>query len=239
MRGTEKANDSSNDNPLAPKNLAQYIDHTLLRPDAKELDIIKLCEEALEHSFKAVCIERQWLSLVSPLLKGSPVLPITVLSFPAGDASTGRKVEEALEALEDGAKELDMVLNRALLREGNYDLVLSDIASVVDAAGTLTVKVILETSELTHDEKVIACSLAKAAGAGFVKTSTGFSKNGATEDDVQLMRRIVGKSIGVKASGGIRSYDTAVNMIRAGANRLGTSASVAILKGASLAAGTY
>lgn len=232
-----------NDNPLAAKNLAQYIDHTLLRPDAKELEIIKLCEEALENSFKAVCVEKQWLPLVAPLLKGTPVLAITVISFPAGDGSTERKVEEALESLQEGAKELDMVLNRSLLRAGKYDLALSDIASVVDAAGTIPVKVILETSELTHDEKVVACSLAKAAGAAFVKTSTGFSKDGATEEDVQLMRRIVGPSMGVKASGGIRSYETAAKMIRAGANRLGTSASVAIVtgagRGASSAAGSY
>lgn len=222
-----------------PKSLAQYIDHTLLRPDATESEITKLCDEALTYHFKTVCVEAKWLPVATLRLKGSKVLPITVISFPHGSDSTEKKHQDTLWAVKNGAKEIDVVLNRQLLREKKYAEVWQDLHQVVLAAGNLPVKVILETSELNEDEKKIACSLVKAAGAHFVKTSTGFSKSGATESDIRLMRQTVGEGFGVKASGGIRSYEDAIKMISAGATRLGTSASIAIVQGAGSATGAY
>lgn len=221
------------------KLLAQYIDHTLLRPEAKEDEILKACEEALHYGFKGVCVEAKWLSVVVPKLKGSSVLPVTVIAFPEGTASTEEKVKETHMAVEAGAQEVDMVLNRDLLKARQHGAVLKDIHSVVYAAGVIPVKVILETSELTHDEKAAAVALCVAAGAKFVKTSTGFSKSGATVADIQMMRNLVGPTLGVKASGGVRSYETAVEMIRAGATRIGTSSSIAIVQGASATLGSY
>ena len=218
--------------PVDPKILAKYIDHTLLRPEATSAEIEQVCDEAVEHGFHTVCVESKWLPVVVPRLKGSGVLPITVISFPSGDLATPLKAEAAGQAVEAGAREIDMVLNRTLLKEKHYALVLKDIADVVSSVPGIPVKVILETSELTEHEKVIASVLAKTAGARFVKTSTGFSKAGATESDVRLMREVVGNDTGVKASGGVRSYADAVKMILAGATRLGTSASIAIVKGA-------
>lgn len=223
---------------LDPSSLKNYIDHTLLRPDATEDEILKASTEAIDNKFKGLCIERKWLRKVKPLLKKAGVLAVTVVSFPAGNATTATKVQETKEAVAEGADEVDMVLNRELLKAKNYKGVLDDVRSVVDAAGAIPVKVILETSELTDEEKVIACGLCVAAGARFVKTSTGFSKSGATVADVALMRRTVGEGIGVKASGGVRSYEDTVKMIEAGATRIGTSGGVAILKGAS-SPGTY
>lgn len=213
------------------ENLNQYIDHTLLRPDAKEADIIKVCDEALEYRFRTVCIEPQWLPLVVTRLEGSNVLPITVIAFPGGEDATESKVLQARDAVAAGAKEVDMVMNRTLLKSRRYTEFYLDVISVVNIIPKTPVKVILETSELTYEEKVLACGLCKAAGAAFVKTSTGFSKSGATPEDVALMRAIVGNDVGVKASGGVRTREDALLLIAAGASRLGCSASVAIVKG--------
>jgi len=214
------------------KKLATLIDHTLLRKDATAPEFEKLCQEAIQHGFKTVCVEAQWLPLVTKKLQGSPVLPIAVVCFPEGTAPTSEKIKKTQEAVAAGAKEIDMVLNRDLLKAKKYSEVLQDIKGVVEASGGAPVKVILETSELNREEKAIACALSKIAGAAFVKTSTGFSKSGATEEDVRLMRQIVGPEMGVKASGGVRSHEDAVKMVSAGASRLGTSASVAIVSGA-------
>ena len=219
--------------------LAQYIDHTLLRPEATEEEILKVCDEAVSHHFKTVCVEAKWIPTVSTRLKGSKVLPITVISFPHGNDPAEKKRQDTKLAVEAGAKEIDMVLNRELLAKKDYAAVWNDIHQVVLAAQTNPVKVILETSELTDVEKRIACALVRSAGAHFVKTSTGFSKSGATENDIRLMRESVGDGFGVKASGGIRSYEDAVKMIKAGATRLGTSASVAIVQGAASSSGAY
>lgn len=221
--------------------LNQYIDHTLLRPEATEEQITKLCQEAIECEFKTVCILSQWLPKAILLLEKSQVLPITVISFPAGELPTDKKVDEAKRAIDRGAREVDMVMNRTFLKEKKWREFFQDIRQVVESV-KVPVKVILETSELKDNEKIMACSIAASAGAQFVKTSTGFSKSGATESDVLLMRETVGKSLGVKASGGIRTREDALKMIAAGANRLGTSASVQIVRGGlsqSLSTGTY
>lgn len=212
----------------SPRSLAQYIDHTLLRPDATKEEIVEVCREAVELGFKTVCVERQWLPVVLSSLQGSKVLPIAVISFPKGDEPTTEKVRQANEALKLGAREIDMVLNRTALKDKHYDRVWSDIAAVVRAV-SIPVKVILEISELSDQEIIAACALAKAAGARFVKTSTGFSSGGATVERVRLMRQVVGEDMGVKASGGIRTTEDAEKMIEAGANRIGASASVAIV----------
>ncbi len=217
--------------------LAKYIDHTLLRPEATKDEILKVCAEAKEFSFKGVCVELKWIPLVAEQLNGTSVLPVTVISFPAGSDSTSSKVSQTSQAVRDGAKEVDMVLNRTLLKEKNYAAVLADISGVVEAAKGTPVKVILETSELTRDEKIVACTLSKAAGASFVKTSTGFSKSGATAEDVALMRETVGPEMGVKASGGVRTFSDAQKMVQAGATRLGTSASVGIVTSKETVAG--
>jgi len=226
-------------NKIGSNHLAQYIDHTLLRPEATEAEILKLCDEAVAHNFKTVCVESKWLPAVTARLKGSKVLPITVISFPHGNDNTEKKHQDTLAAVRAGAKEIDVVLNRSLMAQKNYQAVWNDLHQVVLAAGSVPVKVILETSELSDSEKRIACALVQAAGAQFVKTSTGFSKSGATEADVKLMREIVGPEFGVKASGGVRSFEDAVKMIEAGATRLGTSASIAIVQGAASSSGAY
>lgn len=222
--------DTTQQSEICALKLAQYIDHTLLKKDATENDIQKLCNEAVEYSFKAICVDRKWISIAKRTLNNNKVLVATVISFPSGKASLAEKSGEAIEALQLGADELDLVLNRQYLHEKKYYEAFLELKTIVDTGQGLVVKVILETSELSYEEKVIACALAKAAGASFVKTSTGYSKSGATLDDVKLMREIVGSDFGVKASGGIRGYTDALLMIEAGANRLGTSASVAIMK---------
>jgi deoxyribose-phosphate aldolase len=215
----------------APVELARMIDHTLLRPDATHDDIVALCDEARQHHFASVCVNGHWVPLCAARLAGSDVMVCTVVGFPLGAASAAAKALEAREAVRHGAAEVDMVLNVGALKSRDYQTVFDDIAGVVDASAPAKVKVILETSALGRDEKVIACCLAKAAGAAFVKTSTGFGKGGATADDVALMRAVVGPELGVKASGGVRTAADAAAMIAAGADRLGTSAGVAIVAG--------
>ncbi len=209
--------------------LAQKIDHTLLKPDATKEEIKRICEEARQYHFATVCVNSVYIALVAELLKGSRTKPIAVVGFPLGAAATATKAFEAREAVRVGAQEIDMVLNIGALKGQDYALVLEDIRQVVEASKPHGVKVILECSSLTDEEKVIACALSKAAGAAFVKTSTGFAAGGATAEDIALMRRIVGPEMGVKASGGIRTYEDATKMIAAGASRVGASASVAIV----------
>lgn len=211
--------------------LASLIDHTLLKPDATPGDIDRLCTEALTYEFASVCVNPSYVDHCYSILKDSPVKVCTVIGFPLGSTTTDAKKAETAEALEKGARELDMVLHIGMLKSGNSEYVRNDIATVVQLAlqENALVKVILETCLLTDDEKVHACKLAMEAGAHFVKTSTGFSKSGATLEDVALMRRVVGSAMGVKASGGIRTRDQALAFLSAGANRLGTSSGVSIV----------
>lgn len=215
---------------------ASLIDHTHLSPGATAQDIERLCREAVEHSFAAVCANPCHLPRVVALLGGHACLPITVVGFPLGNTLTSVKAFEAAQAVELGAREIDMVLNPGALRDGCHESVLYDISEVVRAAG-VPVKVILETSLLTDGQKRTACRISVDAGAAFVKTCTGFGGGGATEHDIRLMREAVGPGVGVKASGGIRTLDDARRMIAAGADRLGTSSSVAIVAEAAASAG--
>jgi deoxyribose-phosphate aldolase len=213
--------------------MAALIDHTLLKADATESDIRKLCAEARQHVFASVCVNPAWVGLAAKLLDGSPVKVCTVIGFPLGATTATAKAVETRDAIANGAREIDMVINVGALKSGDDDRVRRDIAAVVEAArGTAIVKVILETALLSREEKVKACLLAKMAGADFVKTSTGFSTGGATVEDIALMRQTVGPDMGVKASGGIRDRATADAMVAAGATRIGASASVAIATGA-------
>lgn len=204
--------------------LAAKIDHTLLKADATRADILRVCEEAKTYHTASVCVNAFWVPVVAKALAGSGVKTCCVVGFPLGAMSSAAKAFEAREAVAAGAQEVDMVLNVGLARGGEWDAVEADIAAVVQAAGQATVKVILETCLLTDAQKRRACEAAKAAGAGFVKTSTGFSAGGATEADVRLMREAVGPDMGVKASGGIRTREDAERMLAAGANRIGASA---------------
>lgn len=219
--------------------LARLIDHTLLKPEATEEQIRRLCAEARHYGFAAVCVNPWWVPLCVQELKGTGVKVATVIGFPLGATTTEAKAFEARQAVEAGADELDMVMNVGALKSGHLDRVQEDIAAVVRAAAGRVVKVILETGLLTDEEKVTACRLAVAAGAHFVKTSTGFGPGGATVADVSLMRRTVGDQVGVKASGGIRDHATAVAMVEAGATRIGASSSVAIVTGGSGAGRGY
>ncbi|MDY0405529.1 deoxyribose-phosphate aldolase [Virgibacillus sp. 179-BFC.A HS] len=213
------------------ENLASYIDHTLLKPETDKKQIEKLVEEAKEFGFASVCVNPHWVSYCHSELKDTNVKVCTVIGFPLGATSTASKTFEAKQAIEDGANEIDMVINIGELKSGNLDFVKKDIMAVVQAAGkNALTKVIIETSLLDEKEKVNACLLAKEAGADFVKTSTGFSGGGATVDDVRLMRETVGPDMGVKASGGVRDLKTAKAMIEAGATRIGASAGVTIVK---------
>lgn len=211
-------------------NFNEYIDHTNLKPDAKESDIEKLCREAIEYGFASVCVNSANVSLASRLLENSDVKVCSVIGFPLGASITEVKAFETVKAIEHGADEIDMVINVGNLKDGLYVKVENDIRSVVKAANGKTVKVIIETCLLTNDEKISACKIACKAGADFVKTSTGFSNKGAIADDVALMREIVGEEMGVKAAGGIRNSKTMIAMIRSGANRIGASHSVDICK---------
>lgn len=216
-----------------PLDMAQYIDHTLLRPDVTAEEIDKLCSEAVEYGFASVCINPTWVKRAANNLRGSPVPVCTVIGFPLGATTPEIKAMEARKALRDGAKEVDMVINVGALKSGDNELVYTDIAKVVDAAheGGAICKVILETALLTDEEKVIASALSKKAKADFVKTSTGFGPGGATVYDVALMRETVGPDMGVKASGGVRTADDAEDMIAAGATRIGASAGIEIVGG--------
>ena len=210
------------------KNLAAIIDHTLLKPETTESQIRKLCGEARQWRFASVCVNPRWVKVASEALAGCDVKVCTVIGFPLGADVTAVKVAEARQAISDGADELDMVISIGDLKAGDDEVVESDIRAVREAAGERIVKVIIEACLLTDKEKERACSLAVHAGADFVKTSTGFSKGGATVHDVALMRRVVGPEVGVKAAGGIRTREDALAMVAAGANRIGASAGVAI-----------
>ena len=211
------------------------IDHTLLKPDATPDQIAQLCFEARKYGFASVCINPVWVSLCAQLLQGSKVKVCTVIGFPLGATAGEVKVFETQNAIDHGATEIDMVINVGAVKARDLDLVAKDIRGVVNAAHArgAIVKVILETVLLTDEEKTIACLIAKEAGADFVKTSTGFAGGGATVADVTLMRRVVGPEMGVKASGGVRTYEDAENMVKAGATRIGASAGVKIIQGPS------
>lgn len=213
-------------------NLAKYIDHTLLKADASKEQIIKLCAEAREYKFASVCVNPGYVPLASKELSGSGVKTCCVIGFPLGATSTEAKVQETIDSIRNGADEVDMVIHIGAVKSGNWVYVKKDIEEVVIAArGKALVKVIIETCLLTDEEKVKVCAISKMAGADFVKTSTGFSTGGATVEDVKLMRQTVGPDMGVKASGGVRDYKTAMAMIEAGANRIGTSNGITIVKG--------
>jgi deoxyribose-phosphate aldolase len=211
--------------------LASMIDHTLLKPEATEAQVIQLCDEAKRYRFASVCVNPTYVKLCAQRLSGSPVQVCTVIGFPLGASLPEVKAYETQQALKDGATEIDMVINVGALKDKRYELVKHDISSVVRVAreaGAL-VKVIIEAALLTDEEKVMACQLAQQAGADYVKTSTGLGPGGATADDVALMRRTVGPAMGVKAAGGIRTLADAQKMIQAGATRIGASASVKII----------
>jgi deoxyribose-phosphate aldolase len=222
-----------------PANIASYIDHTLLKPEASEADILKVCAEAAEYHFKSVCVNPLWVKTVKTALKGSGVLTCSVIGFPLGATPTDVKTFEARGAVLDGADEIDMVINIAAARAGDKGALVEDISAVAEAvhASGSILKVIIETALLTDDQKVLACQAAVEAGADFVKTSTGFNGGGATAEDIALMRRTVGPDLGVKASGGVRSLADAQAMIAAGATRIGASSGIAIVKGEQGSAG--
>lgn len=213
------------------ESLAKMIDHTILKADATKDEVTKICIEALEYNFASVCINPSWVKLASEILKGSDVKVCTVIGFPLGATSTNSKKFEVEESIKDGATEIDMVINIGRLKDRDLDYVLDDIKAVVDVSfGKAVTKVIIETCLLTDEEKIMACEIAKKAGADFVKTSTGFSIGGATKEDIKLMRDTVGTKMGVKASGGVRTLKDSLDMIENGATRIGASASIAICK---------
>ena len=214
------------------KTIASMIDHTLLKPEATPAQVEKLCAEAAEYHFASVCVNPVYIPLAARLLDGTGVKVCCVVGFPLGAIAPEQKAAEAASCAAMGAEELDMVIHVGAAKAGDWALVQRDIAGVVKAAAGRTVKVIIETCLLTDEEKVKACEAAKAAGADFVKTSTGFSTSGATTHDIALMRKTVGPEMGVKASGGIRDYATAMAMIEAGANRIGASAGIEIVAAA-------
>lgn len=220
-------------------NLASYIDHTLLKQNATSEQIIQLCSEAREYQFASVCVNPTHVRLCAELLRNSGVKVCTVIGFPLGANTTATKVFETKDAIQNGATEIDMVINIGALKHGDYTLVSRDISEIAKATheGGAMLKVIIETCLLTEEEKVVACLLAKQAGADYVKTSTGFSTAGATLEDVALMRKVVGPEIGVKAAGGVRNLEDAEKMIEAGATRLGASAGVQIMQGLTAKAG--
>lgn len=212
--------------------LAKYIDHTLLKPESTQAQVDKLCDEAIQYKFYSVCVNSTWVARCARRLRGTGVKVAAVVGFPLGAMDSRAKGLETRNAVENGASEIDMVINVGALRSGDLKTVEEDIRAVLRACRQTTVlKVIIECALLTDAEKVLACQIAKKAGAHFVKTSTGFASSGATVQDVALMRRTVGPELGVKAAGGIRSTEDALAMIQAGANRLGTSAGIAIVTG--------
>ncbi len=231
LGGADRVGTDGQKPELSNHEVARRIDHTLLKADATRADHVKLCEEARAHHFASVCINTTWVPLCKQLLQGSGVMTICVVGFPLGAATTRAKAAETREAIANGADEIDMVVNLGLLKSGDHNAVFDDIRGVVEAAGGRPVKVILETHLLSREQKIATCALSKAAGAAFVKTSTGFSGGGATVEDIRLMRQVVGPEMGVKASGGVRNTADAHAMIGAGATRIGASASVAIVTG--------
>ena len=219
--------------PPSSDAIASLIDHTVLKPEATEADIVRICRESVDYGFASVCVNPYYVPLVADMLRGSRVLTCTVVGFPLGANMPETKAFETTRAVQDGAQEIDMVINIGALKSARYDWVRHDIEQVVATAhkGGAIVKVIFETALLTDEEKIIACEISRDAGAEFVKTSTGFGPGGATTDDVALMRRIVGADLGVKASGGIGNRESATQMIAAGATRIGASAGVRITRG--------
>jgi len=235
--GAERVGGGMGVGDVAPSDLARYIDHTLLKPDATRDEIKQLCEDARRYHFASVCVNTTWAPLCKSLLASSGVMVCSVVGFPLGAMAPAAKAFEAREAVRAGADEIDMVINIGALKSRDYTLVLDDIRKVVEAARPAKVKVILETGALTLEEKIVGITLAKIAGAHFVKTSTGFGPGGATVEDVALMRKLVGDEMGVKASGGVRTQEDAKRMVAAGADRIGASASVAIVTGQRAASG--
>ncbi|RMS95064.1 Deoxyribose-phosphate aldolase [Pseudomonas coronafaciens pv. oryzae] len=225
--------------PLTPSALARFIDHTLLAPDASRQQVATLCAEAQQHGFYSVCVNSGQVAFAAQLLAGQAVKVCAVVGFPLGAGISESKAFEARQAIAAGAGEIDMVLNIGALRDGLTDTVRDDIAAVQEACGPVPLKVILETCLLDDAQKTLACHICRELGVAFVKTSTGFSRSGATVEDVALMRSVVGADIGVKASGGVRDYETALAMIEAGATRLGTSSGVSIVSGKSADASGY
>lgn len=221
------------------KNLAQYIDHTLLAANTTVNDIKQLCAEAAEYHFASVCVNTGYVPLASECLKNSDVKVCCVVGFPLGAGLTETKAFEAAEAVRRGADEVDMVINVGMLKSGDFEFVRKDIEAVFAACGNATLKVIFENCLLTDEEIIQVCEICRTLKVGFVKTSTGFSTMGATEHHVALMRKVVGDEVGVKASGGVRDRETAEKMIKAGANRVGASASVAIVSGDNVASSGY
>jgi deoxyribose-phosphate aldolase len=210
--------------------IAKYIDHTILKPEATIEEVKKLCREAKEYNFASVCVNACYTKLVSTELRGSDVKTCVVVGFPLGAMTKEAKAFETSDAIKNGANEIDMVINVGALKDKDYVLLKEDIEAVVNAAkGKAIVKVIIEACLLTDEEKVKACEISNEAKADFVKTSTGFSSGGATKEDIALMRKTVGPDLGVKASGGVRDYKTAMDMINAGASRIGASASITIV----------
>ncbi len=217
---------------MVSTNIAKMIDHTALKADTTKEQIVKLCDEAKEYGFFSVCVNPTWVKTAAEQLQGSEVKVCTVIGFRLGASTSETKAFETKDAIEKGATEVDMVINIGALKDNNDEFVEQDIRAVVEAAnGKALVKVIIETSLLTQEEKIRVCKLAVKAGADYVKTSTGFSTGGATADDIELMRETVGPDIGVKASGGVRDREGALQMVEAGATRIGASAGIAIVKG--------
>lgn len=212
------------------KEIASYIDHTILKSDATNEEVIKVCKEAEKYNFASVCVNLYYIKLVSDILKDSSVKTTCVIGFPLGATTSLVKEFETRQAIKDGADEIDMVINIAALKNRQLDIVKEDIKKVIKVADGKIVKVIIETCLLTDEEKILSCEIAKACNVDFVKTSTGFSAEGANVNDVKLMKSVVGETIGVKASGGIKNLEDVESFIKAGANRIGASSSVDIMK---------
>lgn len=220
---------SKNDPENRPLNLATYIDHTNLKPEATAYQIELLCDEALQYNFYSVCVNPYWVSLASKRLKSSPIKICTVIGFPLGANLTSTKIVEAQQTLDLGADEFDMVMNIGKAKESDWNFISDEVEQIVEIVQGKCVKVIIETCLLTKEEIYAACKTCEKTGAFFVKTSTGFSKEGATIENIMMMKNVISTSMGIKASGGIKNKETAIAMIEAGATRIGTSASVAIV----------